>query len=275
MVLLSGKEVQEDIKRKLKEEIENLVVIPKLVIVQVGHNEQSEIYIRNKKKLGEELGIVVEHKKFSESTKEEELIQEVEKGNKDQLVGGIIIQLPVPKNLDLFKILNSIKPEKDVDGLGVNQTGLLYGGNDKAIIPATARGIMSLLDFYKIDLESKNVVIIGRSNLVGRPVAQMCLNRDATVTICHSHTKNLKEITQKADILIVACGIPKFINDEHINSSQVVVDVGINKADGKICGDVDFDKVKDIVYAITPVPGGVGPLTVVSLFQNLLDRVPY
>ena len=212
MVLLSGKEVQEDIKRKLKEEIENLVVIPKLVIVQVGHNEQSEIYIRNKKKLGEELGIVVEHKKFSESTKEEELIQEVEKGNKDQLVGGIIIQLPVPKNLDLFKILNSIKPEKDVDGLGVNQTGLLYGGNDKAIIPATARGIMSLLDFYKIDLESKNVVIIGRSNLVGRPVAQMCLNRDATVTICHSHTKNLKEITQKADILIVACGIPKIIN---------------------------------------------------------------
>jgi len=270
MILLSGKEVQDDIKKKLKEKIGGLTSVPKLVIIQVGENEQSGIYINRKKKFGEELGITVEHKKFQEAVTEEEIIQEIEKDNQDESVGGIIVQLPIPKNLNLSRVLNSIDVNKDVDGLSAGQMGLLYSGNEEAHVPATARGVISLLDYYEVNLNSKSVCVVGRSNLVGRPIAEMCLKRNATLTICHSHTKNLEEFTRVADVLVVACGVPNYINDTHTREGQVVIDVGIHKTDNGICGDVDFAKVKDVVSAITPVPGGVGPLTVASLFQNLV-----
>ncbi len=271
MLLLSGKEVQEYLKGELKKKIEYLGVVPKLVILQIGDNEQSNVYIKRKKKLGEELGVTVEHKKFEENIEEENLLKNIEKYNQDKTVGGIIVQLPVPKNLNKPDILNAINPKKDVDGLGVVQTGLFYSGDSQAITPATARGIISLLDFYKIDLESKNVAVIGRSSLVGRPVGEMCLKRNATVTICHSHSEDLKEITKKADILIVACGVPCLVDSSYVKEGQVVVDVGIHRTEGGLCGDVNFDDIKNIISAVSPVPGGVGPLTVVSLFQNLVD----
>jgi methylenetetrahydrofolate dehydrogenase (NADP+)/methenyltetrahydrofolate cyclohydrolase len=271
MILLSGIQVRDRLKEQLKKEVASLDVLPKLVILQIGDNKESDIYINQKKNFGEELGIEVEHKKFEENTKEKDLIEKIQQYNKDNSVGGIIVQLPIPKHFNQSKILNSIDIQKDVDGLGSGQIGLFYSGDKSAIMPATARGIISLLDFYKIDLESKHVVVVGRSNLVGRPLAQMCLNRNATVTICHSHTKNLEVITKSADILIVACGIPNFIGPQHVCKEQIVVDVGIHRTPNGLCGDVDFDKVSQIVSAVTPVPGGVGPLTVVSLFQNLID----
>lgn len=271
MILLSGKETQEQLKKQLKNEVAVLDVSKKLVILQVGNNNESNIYINQKKKFGEEVGILVEHKRFEEKIKEADLIGVIEVCNKDKDVGGIIIQLPIPKHLDQSKIFSAVDVEKDVDGLGAAQIGLFYTGNKMATVPATARGVISLLDFYKISLKSKSVVVVGRSNLVGRPVAQMCLNRNATVTICHSYTKNLENITQTADVLIVACGIPNFIGPQHVCKKQVVVDVGIHRTPRGICGDVDFGKVSPVVSAITPVPGGVGPLTVVSLFQNFID----
>ena len=271
MILLSGKEVRESLIRGLKEKIGRFQKIPKLVILQIGDNEQSNVYIKQKKKFGEDLGVIVEHRKCPNDIGENEVIELINSYNKDSEVGGIIIQLPISKNLNQSKILNTIDSNKDVDGLGVVQTGLLYSGDPKVIVPATARGIISLLDFYNINLNSKNVVVVGRSNLVGKPVAQMCLNRNATVTICHSHTINLESITNSADILIVACGIPKFIDSSYVHEGQVIIDVGIHKTESGMCGDVDFEQVKNIVSAITPVPGGVGPLTVLSLFQNLLD----
>jgi methylenetetrahydrofolate dehydrogenase (NADP+)/methenyltetrahydrofolate cyclohydrolase len=271
MILLSGIQVRDKLKERLKIKVASLDVLPKLVIFQVGENKESDIYINHKKKFGEELGIVVEHKKFPDDVKEDEVVGVIQSYNKDSKVGGIIVQLPMPKHLNRSKILNAIDIEKDVDGLGSGQIGLLYSGDKNAIVPATARGVISLLDFYKINLESKHVVVIGRSNLVGRPVVQMCLNRNATVTVCHSHTKNLESITKTADILIVACGKMRFIDSSYVKEGQVIIDVGIHRTEAGICGDVDFDSVKDMVSAISPVPGGVGPLTVVSLFQNLVD----
>ena len=271
MILLSGIQVREALKNQLKETTSLLDILPKLVILQIGDNKESDIYIKQKKKFGQELGIIVEHKVYKEDIKESEIIAEIESYNKDNEVGGIIVQLPIPKQLNRSKILNSIDFKKDVDGLGVVQTGLLYSGDPDAIIPATARGVISLFDFYDINLDSKHVVVVGRSNLVGKPVSRVCLNRNATVTTCHSYTKNLEDITKTADILIVACGVSRLIGLSHVREGQVVVDVGINKTEEGICGDVDFDKVKDVVYAISPVPGGVGPLTVMSLFQNLID----
>lgn len=271
MILLSGIQVRDELKKQLAEKVVSLKNMPRLVILQMGDNQESNLYIGQKKKFGEELGTVVEHKKLPDDIKEDEVVAVIQSYNKDNKVGGIIVQLPMPKHLNQSKILNAIDIKKDVDGMGSGQIGFLYSGDKNAIVPATARGVVSLLDFYKINLESKNVVIVGRSNLVGRPVAQMCLNRNATVTICHSHTQNLESITKTADILIVACGKMRFIDSSYVKEGQVVVDVGIHRTEVGICGDVDFESVKNIVSAISPVPGGVGPLTVVSLFQNLVD----
>lgn len=271
MILLSGIQTRDFLKERLVEEIGLLAVKPKLVILQIGDNEESNVYIRQKKNFGESMGVVVEHKKFPVDVKEEEVIETIESDNKDSGVGGIIVQLPIPKNLNLSRILNSIDYKKDVDGLGFVQRGMFYGGDKNAIIPATARGVMSLLDYYKINIESKHVVVIGRSSLVGQPVAQCCLKRNATVTVCHSKTENIKNISKTADVLIVACGVLGLVDSSYVRDGQVVVDVGIHKTDKGLKGDVLFDDVKDMVSAISPVPGGVGPLTVFSLFQNLFD----
>ncbi|MDQ5969090.1 MAG: Bifunctional protein FolD [Patescibacteria group bacterium] len=271
MILLSGIQTRDFLKERLVEEIGLLPVKPKLVILQIGDNEESNVYIKQKKNFGEKLGIVVEHKKLSSDVKEQEVIDIIDRDNKDNEVGGIIVQLPIPKNLNISNILNSIEYKKDVDGLGFVQRGMFYGGNINALVPATARGVMSLLDYYKINIESKHVVVIGRSSLVGGPISQSCLKRNATVTVCHSKTENIKDITKTADVLIVACGVLGMVDSTYVRGGQVVIDVGIHKTDRGLRGDVVFDDVKDIVSAISPVPGGVGPLTVLSLFQNLID----
>ena len=281
-MILSGKTVRDYLEEELVKKIlalrsldeagGGLNTVPELAIICVGENPESQIYVGQKKKFGDKLNIRTHLLIMPADIAEGLLISEIEKLNKDEKIGGIIVQLPIPKHLDKQKILDSIDFQKDVDGLGSIQAGMLYKNNPKAMVPATARGIMSLLDFYKIDLMGKNVVIVGRSDLVGKPMAIFCLNRDATVTVCHSKTKNLKDITKTADILIVACGVPKMITKDFVRAGQVVVDVGIHRTGEGLCGDVDFAEVAEIVSAISPVPGGVGPLTVVSLFQNLLDK---
>lgn len=271
MILLSGKTIKDEISQILHKDISASGEIPSLAIIQVGENEQSNLYIKQKIKFGELIGARVIHCHLPEEITEDDLIFEIRKFNNDKSIHGIIVQLPIPKHLNERKILDAILYEKDVDGLGSIQTGLLYVGKTKSMIPATTRGIISLLDYNKIEIAGKNVVVIGRSNLVGKPTAISFLNLNATVTICHSHTKDLKKITRLADILIVACGRPKFITREFVGDGQIIVDVGIHKTELGLCGDVDFEDVKDLVSAITPVPGGVGPMTVVSLFQNLWD----
>jgi methylenetetrahydrofolate dehydrogenase (NADP+)/methenyltetrahydrofolate cyclohydrolase len=217
------------------------------------------------------LGITVKHIQLHEDISEDELLKNIQQCNNDESINGIIVQLPIPKHLNKRKILDSIAPSKDVDGLGSVQSGLLYTDNEEAILPATARGVISLLQHYNISLEGRSVCVVGRSLVVGKPLATACLKKNATVTMCHSHTKNLENFTKNSDIIIVALGKPNYIDSKYVRDGQVIIDVGIHKIDNKICGDVDFDSVKDIVSAITPVPGGVGPLTVASLFENLVN----
>jgi methylenetetrahydrofolate dehydrogenase (NADP+)/methenyltetrahydrofolate cyclohydrolase len=268
--ILDGKEVSSKIKEILRETIQKLAFQPKLVIIQVGENKESEVYITRKKKFAEEINAQVLHIKYSESVKETEIINEIEKLNRDKTVNGIIVQLPLPLSLNRTKIIDSIDKDKDVDGqTASNLKNLLE--NQKGFIPATTQGIQTLLFENGIEIKGKKVVVVGRSTLVGKPTALAFLNKDATVTICHSQTVDLKEETKRADILIIAMGKPKFINDEFVSTNQVVIDVGINSLNEKVVGDVDMESVKDIVKYISPVPGGVGPMTVASLFQNLVE----
>lgn len=270
MILLSGLRVREKIVEELKSVIASNKQKPKLSVIQVGENYDSDVYIKQKIKFGKEIGVETLHIKLPEDISEENVLLEIKKLNEDESISGIIVQLPLPKNINARVVLDFISPQKDVDGLGSFQVGKFYSG-EKSFISATAKGIISLLNYYSIDLFGKNVVVVGRSNLVGKPISYLCLQKDATVTICHSKTKDLPDKTKKADILIVACGVPKMINQDFVKKDQVVVDVGIHRTESGLCGDVDFEDVKDIVYAITPVPGGVGPLTVTSLFQNVVD----
>lgn len=272
MILLSGKIIKEKIKDELRQKVASFRVPPTLAIIQVGDRPESNIYINQKQKFGEAIGVNVLKISFPENVSQEEIYKKIENLNHDEKVKGIIVQLPIPKHLDKRIILDAIDFEKDVDGLGTIQSGFLSTKDKKTILPATTRGVMTLLDYYEIELVGKNVVVVGRSDLVGKPIALACLHRNATVTICHSHTKNLSDVTRNANIIIAACGIPKIITGDFVREGQVVVDVGIHKTESGLCGDVDFEDVKDIVSAISPVPGGVGPLTVASLFQNLVDQ---
>lgn len=271
-MILSGLTVRDILKDKLISKISTFSSVPELAIIQIGDNLESDTYINQKKKFGQSIKIPVHHFKFEESDSEGKIISQIEKLNDLNKIGGIIVQLPIPKNLNRQKILNSISPEKDVDGLGFLQKGKLLSADPGAILPATSRGILSLLDYYKISISGKHVVVIGRSELVGKPTALSLLNLDATITLCHSKTKDLKDITKMADILIVAIGSPKFIGPEYVKEGQTVIDVGICKTQDGFVGDTQFENIKDIVENITPVPGGVGPLTVVSLFENLVDN---
>jgi len=270
-MILFGNTIKDELLLKLKEEFSKLSFIPQLVIIQIGQNPASSVYINQKKNMGLFLGVKVLHVLLHSEITEEEVLEVIENFNNDEETFGIIVQLPIPENLNKRKILDFIKPEKDLDGLGSIQSGFLVTKNKKVFIPATTKGILKILDYYKIETKGKNIVVVGRSNLVGLPTAINLINRDATVTICHSYTQNLEEITKKADILIVACGKPKFINKYFVNSKQTIIDVGIHRLEGGLCGDVDFDEIRDVVSNITPVPGGVGPLTVFSLFESLLD----
>jgi methylenetetrahydrofolate dehydrogenase (NADP+)/methenyltetrahydrofolate cyclohydrolase len=268
--ILDGKKVRDSLAEKLREKIAKLGKKPKLVIFQVGNDERSSTYIRQKKIFGEKMGFSVEHIQFDTNIEENEFISKIGEKNADENVTGIIVQMPLPENLNPVRITDAISPKKDADGLSSVNIKKFFVNDKTAIIPATAKGIISFLDFYNIKISGKKVVVLGRSLIAGKSIANAFLNRDATVTVCHSKTKNLKIETKSADILVVAVGKAKFIKKDFVKKGQVVIDVGINKLKDKICGDVDFDNVSKIVSAISPVPGGVGPMTVISLFENML-----
>lgn len=270
MILLDGKALRdkiiENVKRKV---IENNLNIT-LAIIYVGFNEASEIYIRNKQTSCEKAGINSKVFKLSESISEEELIKLIENLNSDKNITGIILQSPIPGHLDFDKCCMKILPTKDVDGFTKDNIYNLYL-NKESILPCTVKGIIRLLDEYKINLEGKNVVIVGRGNIVGKPLINALLNRNATITVAHSKTKNLGNITKNADILISAVGNPLLITEDMVKDGTVIIDVGINKYNGKTVGDVDFENVKAKCSYITPVPGGVGPMTVAMILDNLLE----
>lgn len=270
--LLDGKLTAATYDDKMIQEITDLKkqgIVPGLAVIMVGNNPASEVYVKNKKRRAEKLGIHYEQVNLPELISEEELLQEVNKLNNRVDIDGFIVQLPLPNHISEEKIVNAVNPDKDVDGFSPYNVGKLFMNEEKRV-PATAKGIMLILNKYNIDLDGKNVVIIGRSNIVGRPVAAMMLNANATVTVTHSHTKNLKEITNKADILIVAIGKGKFITKDYIKDNAIVVDVGMNRIDGKLVGDVDFDDVFEKASYVTPVPGGVGPMTITGLMDQTI-----
>jgi len=278
--ILDGKKVREHVLYGLKKEIESLGAPLCLVIIQVGEREDSSTYVRTKKQFGNDVGVEVRHMSFPESVTTREVLTEIQKLNEDLSVHGIIVQLPLPTALEKDTLLNAIHPHKDVDGLGMVNLQKLWEAREDVILPATTRGILTLLNHYEIQIAGKKVVILGRSSLVGKPTALAFLNEDATVTVCHSKTEDIEEVAKSADILVVAIGKPEFVKKTFVHENQVVIDVGINSQDyGKLddelllpslVGDVDYSEVKEVVKAITPVPGGVGQMTVVSLFQNLV-----
>lgn len=274
MVILDGKNTALKIKNNLKDEVAKLSNIynrvPKLAIVLVGTVEASQIYVRNKIKACKYIGIECSLITKEETISTEELLSTINELNLDQLIDGIIVQLPLPKHIDEQQIINFIDNKKDVDGFGIENKGKLFSGIE-CFKSATPFGIIKLLEEYNIDCEGKHAVVVGRSNIVGKPMAMMLLEKNATVTLCHSKTRNLHEITKEADILVVAIGKSKFITKEMVKPNAVVIDAGINRDENGICGDVDYEQVKDIVSYITPVPGGVGPLTITMLLYNTIE----
>lgn len=272
-VILDGKKLRDKILEELKLKVASLTVVPKLVVISVGDDPASQIYVNNKKKYAEKIGIAAEIIGYPEDVTQQILLKKIDELNNDATVTAILVQLPLPKHIDKLKILTAIDPKKDVDGFTPYNSGLLFSGAKPFAYPATPRGILRLLDEYNIEIDGKHVVVVGRSNIVGKPLAQMMLNRNATVTVCHSHTKNLAEITKTADILVSAAG-GKIIEDNMLKSNCVVIDVGIFRDDnGKLRGDVNFETVSKIASHITPVPGGVGPMTIASLMLNIVDLI--
>ncbi len=267
--LLLGRPAADALLERLKPDVKKLD--PKMVVVQVGEDPASSSYIKQKVKSAEAVGIRSEHKHLPESLTINELMKLIESLNMDPDVTGFIIQLPLPAHLKQYEpeVIRAIDPKKDIDGFGAYNLGKMFLSTEfEHLPPATPSGIIELLDYYKIPVAGKHVVVVGRSNIVGKPIAVMLLNRDATVTVCHSKTKNLGEITKQADILISAVGRAKLITADMVKPGVVVIDVGMNRTDDGLKGDVDFETVKEIASAITPVPGGVGPMTVASLIRN-------
>lgn len=272
-IILDGKETAKKVRERLKIKVDELKkkgIFPKLAVIMVGEDSASKIYVRNKSKACEELGIEFEEFLLSEDTTQEQLLNLIKELNSKDDIHGILLQSPIPANLDINEAFRTISPEKDVDGFNPVNVGKLVLGQE-TFVSCTPFGIIKLLEEYKIDIEGKNAVIIGRSNIVGKPMFQCLLNKNATITICHSKTKNLKEITKNADILVCAIGKAKFVTSDMIKDGAVVIDVGINRnEEGKVCGDVDFDNVNKIASYITPVPGGVGPMTIAMLMNNIV-----
>lgn len=267
--IINGSKIREVLKQELQNEINKISNTLKLVVIQVGDDPASNVYIKNKKKLCEELGILCEHKKFIK-IQEEELIKEIDILNSDKTVTGILVQLPLPKEIDETKIIEEISPVKDVDGLTSQNMGKLFTGN-KSLVPCTALGIIKMLEYLNINLQGLNVTIVGRSKLVGLPLIALLLNKNCTVTVCHSKTKNLKEQTSKADILIVAIGQKEFITKDYVKEDAIIIDVGINRYQDKLYGDCNFNELLPKCKYITKVPGGVGLLTVIMLINNIIE----
>ena len=269
--IIDGKQTAAEIRASLKQQIEAFdgEDMPVLSVVRVGDDDAGRVYVRNKKKAAEEVGIGCEILEFAGSIGENALLESVAELNDNPHINGIIVQQPLPKQINPQKILEAISPDKDVDGFGALNIGKTALKESGAVLAATPKGIIRLLDKYCGDLRGKHAVIIGRSNIVGRPLALLLLNRDCTVTVCHSKTQDLPKISRTADILIAACGCPKMVQKDWIKPGAAVIDVGINRDEnGKLCGDVDFDTVKENAGFITPVPGGVGPMTVAMLLEN-------
>ena len=268
MEILDGKKVSQEIKQDYKDKIKNLGSIPSLIVLTVNPDEASNIYINQKDKACKEMGIHFDKHCFLEDATQDEIISVIHKLNEDDNVDGILLQLPIPSHLNARDIINEIAPSKDVDGLtDSNAGGLIH--NQNVLSPCTALGVISLLDAYNIELKGKNVLLVGRSDLVGKPLISMLLNRDSTVTIAHSKSKNLKKLTRLADIIVVATGKPGLITADMVEEGSIILDVGINRINGKIVGGVDFEAVKEKTAYITPVPGGVGPMTIASLVGNI------
>lgn len=274
--IIDGKKISQEIKDELKERVAALKekgVEVTLAVIQVGSNPASTVYVGNKKKACAYVGIKSLAYELPEKTTESELLELVEKLNKDDSVNGILVQLPLPKHIDEDKVIKTISPEKDVDGFHPESVGKLSIGQ-KGFVSCTPAGIIQLLKRSDIEIDGKECVIIGRSNIVGKPMAMLLLRENGTVTITHSHTKDLKEVTRRADILIVAIGRTKFVTADYIKEGAVVIDVGMDRDEnGKLCGDVDFADVEPKAGAITPVPGGVGPMTIAMLMHNCVSSV--
>lgn len=270
--LIDGKVISAAVKERVKNEVSELKakgITVGLAVIIVGEDPASKVYVSNKKKACEALGIISREYALPETTTEEELLNLITELNSDPEINGILCQLPLPRHLDEKLIINSIDPEKDVDAFHPVNVGKIMIG-DYYFLPCTPAGVMEMLKYEGIDVEGKNCVVIGRSNIVGKPMNMLLLHKNGTVTICHSKTKNLAEICRNADILVAAVGRPNFVTADMVKDGAVVIDVGINRVDGKLCGDVDFENVKDKASAITPVPGGVGPMTIAMLMQNTL-----
>lgn len=274
--IIDGKKISSDIKDELKGKVSELNekgIQITLAVIQVGNDPASSVYVGNKKKACEYIGIKSLAYELSESTSQEELVALVEKLNADEEVNGILVQLPLPAHIDEDTIIKSISPLKDVDGFHPQSVGALSIGQ-KGFVSCTPAGVIQLLKRSGIDITGKECVIIGRSNIVGKPMALLMLRENATVTICHSRTNNLKEVAKRADILIVAIGKPKFVTKDFVKEGAVVIDVGIHRNENnKLCGDVDYEDVLEHVAAITPVPGGVGPMTIAMLMSNCVESV--
>lgn len=269
MVEMNGKLLRDKKLTELKEKINSLDCKLGLAVIQVGHDEASKVYVKQKEKLALELGYKFIHKVFDENVDQDKLIRYIKKLNKDDSIDGILVQMPLPNHLDSSLIQNTVDSYKDVDGLTFINAGRLVQGMP-SLVPCTPKGIIDLLDEYKIKLEGSQVVVIGRSVLVGKPMANLLTNRNASVTICHSKTKDINLYTENADIVIVAVGKPGFLKEDMVKEGAVVIDVGINRTNGKLKGDVDYDNVSKVAGYITPVPGGVGPMTVYELMHNVL-----
>ena len=270
--IIDGKVISASVKKRVQDEVTDLKqkgVTVGLAVIIVGEDPASKVYVSNKKKACEALGIISEEYALPESTTNEELLALINELNRKPSINGILCQLPLPKHLDEKLIINSIDPNKDVDAFHPFNVGKIMIG-DFHFLPCTPAGVMEMLEYEGIDVAGKNCVVIGRSNIVGKPMNMLLLHKNGTVTVCHSKTKNLAEICKKADILVAAVGRPNFVTADMVKPNAVVIDVGINRVDGKLCGDVDFENVSKIASAITPVPGGVGPMTIAMLMQNTL-----
>ena len=271
--ILSGKIMSEELTReqtKRAHELELKGIIPGLAVVLVGEDPASQIYVRNKGTACETIGIYSRTVQLDKDIEQADLLRVIDELNLDSKIHGILVQLPLPKHLDESKILARILPEKDVDGFHISNAGKLFTSQD-GVVACTPKGIMYMLKAGGVELSGKEAVVIGRSNIVGKPVAMLLLNEDCTVTICHSRTKDLKEHCKRADILVSAIGKPRFITADMVKPGAAVIDVGINRVDGKVVGDVDFEHVKEIAGFITPVPGGVGKMTISMLMENTLE----
>jgi len=272
-IIMDGKALAKKTREELKIKVEELKqkgIFPKLAVIMVGDDPSSKIYVKNKSKACEDVGILYEEHLLNADIEMNELLDLIDKLNNREDIHGILLQSPIPKHLDINLAFRSINPTKDVDGFNPINVGKLSLNQD-CFVSCTPFGVMRMLEEYNIEVEGKHAVVVGRSNIVGKPMLQCLLNKNATVTICHSKTQNLKEITKQADILVCAIGKPKFITEDMVKTNTVVIDVGINRNnEGKICGDVDFEQVKDKTLAITPVPGGVGPMTIAMLMKNIV-----